>query len=499
MGYFEREVTYAEVLEGCNPGPTGTSLEQVKDVLEKYGVHTLGFSGATTGKLKHLRYPAIIHSNRKNGTGHFLVLLGWEREKRAFRVYSPPSFYGHFSEKELGSRPSGLGLAVSDQPLPVIEELLLPEDSLWPYLGLLLSIVLFAWVAADCCLSCRRRELGGDAESKLRSTSGSTLSVVCLACLLSLASFGCNGDKGSLAKASNGNREIDLGRQVAGPPIKYTFQVLNGAAKPFRVGHVRKSCSCETATVDRDRVVNPGEYTSLTVEIPTKGREGPQAYQFILETDSSEDGWSTIPLILRAQCVAKIRANPSQISFGTVPVEKGKKARLVVVSAEGNVCNRFRGCEVRQQVETVLLTRRTDAPAGMIEMEVEIPSGAPIGDVNAVVVLEFDDREVPRIEVPVIGRVEGDLRPVPQVLIVSSGDSSRRVVALTSRNETPFSVTAVHSDAGIRVEPESTEQGTAHRYEVFVETGLRPGDHSIIFTTDRPVGATLTLPVIVHE
>jgi hypothetical protein len=135
----------------------------------------------------------------------------------------------------------------------------------------------------------------------------------------------------------------------------------------------------------------------------------------------------------------------------------------------------------------------------MIEMDVEVPRGAAIGDVNATIVLNFDDKEVPRIEVPVVGRIEGDIRPVPQVLIMSSANSPRRVVGLMSQNGTPFSITNVRSDVGIRIEPGSAEQGITHRYAVFVEDGLRPGDYSITFTTDQPMQTKLTLPVIVHE
>jgi hypothetical protein len=124
--------------------------------------------------------------------------------------------------------------------------------------------------------------------------------------------------------------------------------VLNRGAKPFSVKNVRKSCSCQTAIYDQDRVVKPGEYAKLRVEVPTKGAEGFQIYYFVLETDSNENGWNKIPLSLKAQLAAKIKANPSQISFGTIPVDKGAKARLVVVSAEGNVCDSFRGFEVNQ-------------------------------------------------------------------------------------------------------------------------------------------------------
>jgi hypothetical protein len=500
LDYFGREVSYTEVLEKCPPGPVGASLEQVKDLLEKYGVYTLGFSDATAEKLKRLRYPAIMHLNNKDGTGHFLVLLGWEQEKQAFRVYSPPSFYGHTSEKELGDRLSGFGLAVSDRSLPPIENLLFEENQLWPYLGvLLLSIILFVWVATSSRFSRKRGESCQNTEGNSRTTNTTGVPAVLLACLLPLANSGCSDNTGMLAKALTAEREIDLGRIIAGPPIKHTFVVLNRGAQPFRVKNIRKSCSCQTAIYDQNRVVNPGEYAKLTVEVPTKGAEGFQVFYFVLETDSNENGWNKIPLSLKAQLAAKIKPNPSQISFGTIPIDKGAKARLMVISAEGNVCESFRGFELNQKIKTVLLSRRNDAPTGMIELEVEIPRGAAIGDVNATIVLKFDDKEVPRIDVPVVGRIEGDIRPVPQVVMMSSGNTSRRIVELMSRNGIPFSVTTVNSDDGIKIEPISAEQDIHHRYAVFVEDGLRPGDYSITFTTDQPMQTTLTLPVIVHE
>ena len=174
MSFFERcncrythDADYAEVLEKCPPGPIGTSLEQVKDLLEKHGVHTCGFSGATTGKLKQLRYPAIMHLNSNSGTGHFLVIVGWKRERQAFHVYSPPSYYGYMSEKEIGDGLTGLGLAVSDRPLPPVEDMLSQDNSLWPSLaGLLFCIILFAWVAVG-------RRFSWKAESRTKTQKAS--------------------------------------------------------------------------------------------------------------------------------------------------------------------------------------------------------------------------------------------------------------------------------------------------------------------------------------
>jgi hypothetical protein len=499
FSYFGRECDYAGILEECAPGPLGTTLEQVRGLVEGHGLSTCCFSGATTGKLKRLRCPAIVHLTQTGGgPGHFLVLVGWSSEKEAFHVYSPPSFYGLKREEELAGRLSGLGLAISDKPLPAADELLRSEDSLWPsWLALLLTSSLLIWIAKPQWFSRQRQSRrggvgeGDETPNAINASSTHTALLLCLV-VLGGCSAGC-----SSSDAGANDREIDRGRVIAGPSLRSTFRVQNRSASAFRIKSVRRACACQHVTFDKEHAVAPGDYANVSVEAPTTGREGPQSYHFVLQTDASEEGWKEIPLVLKAQVAARIKAIPSQIALG-VTAGKPASASLVVVSSECNVRDRFRRMELEQHSGSVSVNERPNAPRGTMEYEVTVSADAPIGDINAKVVLTFDDNEVPRIEVPVVGRVEGDIYPVPRVLRMSPNEDTRPVVGVMSRSKLPFSITEVKTGHGLCVERESEEGDFSHRYSVSMRDALRPGKYLIRFTTDQPFQKTITLPVVVQ-
>lgn len=497
--YFAREVAYSRILEECAPGPLGTNLEQVKDLLEKHHLSTRGFSGATTRKMKRTRVPAIVHLTGQGGSGHFLVLLGWDSAKRSFHVYSPPSFYGHLSEGEIAGRLSGVGLAVSDRPLPEAADLLVPDSLLASWLALLLSGGLVVWAVKPQWLALVRFGARRGNGKRCRPWSKAGASIVGF-CFLSLSAVvGCDREASSGGAAAGSDREISLGRVIAGPRLKKTFRLRNGGASAFHVTNVRKACSCEAVKFDKSAVVDPGACADVTVDAPTKGREGPQAYHFVVETDSSEEEWKAIPIVLTAQVAAKIKANPSQLVFGVVKAGIAASSRLVVVSSEGNVRDRFRGIELRQRIQTVSLTERSSAPAGTIEFDVAVSREAPIGDIAGTIVLSFEDDEVPKIEVPVIGRVEGDIYPVPSALTISLSENNRGVIGVMSRSKAPFKISAVQTREVLSVAPDGPDGDSNHRYTVSTRDAIRPGEYSVVFITDQPLQSSVSLPVFVRE
>lgn len=498
---YDKDIHYAQVLKECPPGPMGTTLKQAKDCLENHGLHTRGVQGVTTEAIKSLNVPIMLHLQNDKGSGHFIVVYGWNEDDQTFQIYSPPRRFGTGTEEEVAAYLTGIGLVVCDQPLPPVSELTsrrLSESRL----GLSLCFGVLCLVFGIRGL---RRTYRSNNDSGTPSSSGTGVTTACLAACLCLPFAGCAdtvvGDNATVeATESEDGRTVHRGRIVAGPTMVHTFRIQNDSGSSFRIKKVRKSCSCQKAEYSREKIVEPGEYAVLTVEVPTKGREGRIEYNFDMDTDSEHEDWKTIPLHLHAELDTRIRAVPSQVSFGRIDAGSGASTRLTVTAIDGNVDQKLISAELIQKESVVELTRVTeDVAFGTVQFDVDVESGAAIGDLNAKVLLKFDDDYIKELEVPVFGRVEGSIQTTPRLVVVKKSSHTDTVVRLAAKDGQTFAVSGVDADNDhISIEPRSDGSSGEHRYVVDVSDDIKPGYYKVQFDTNRKDQPTVSVPVLVR-
>ena len=57
----------------------------------------------------------------------------------------------------------------------------------------------------------------------------------------------------------------DFGKIPQGKPVTYNFEVTNTGKAPYKLDNVAASCGCTTPQWDKEKVVNPGEKSIITV------------------------------------------------------------------------------------------------------------------------------------------------------------------------------------------------------------------------------------------
>lgn len=59
--------------------------------------------------------------------------------------------------------------------------------------------------------------------------------------------------------------EHDFGKIPQGKPVTYVFEVVNTGKTPFKLDNVQASCGCTTPEWDREKAVEPGATSKITV------------------------------------------------------------------------------------------------------------------------------------------------------------------------------------------------------------------------------------------
>lgn len=59
--------------------------------------------------------------------------------------------------------------------------------------------------------------------------------------------------------------EYNFGKIPQGKPVTTEFVITNNSKIPFKLDNVQASCGCTTPTWDREKILKPGEKTTITV------------------------------------------------------------------------------------------------------------------------------------------------------------------------------------------------------------------------------------------
>ncbi len=111
--YWHGGKTYAEVAARCNPGPQGTSLLDLKQALEGFGYHTLGFRSSVES-LGSLPTPMIVQMKTVPiEVDLFVVFVRSDPLRKRLLIFDPSAQLEKVSLDQLRERFSGVGLHTS--------------------------------------------------------------------------------------------------------------------------------------------------------------------------------------------------------------------------------------------------------------------------------------------------------------------------------------------------------------------------------------------------
>ena len=90
--------------------------------------------------------------------------------------------------------------------------------------------------------------------------------------------------------------EHDFGKIPQGKPVTYVFEVSNTGTTPLKIDNVQASCGCTTPEWDREKAIEPGSSTKITVGY-NAAAEGP----FTKPVTITYNGTQTKQLIIKGE------------------------------------------------------------------------------------------------------------------------------------------------------------------------------------------------------
>lgn len=312
------------------------------------------------------------------------------------------------------------------------------------------------------------------------------------------------------------------------------WNVRNEGQGPLRLTLIEKSCTCtdvrfgedgKKLDTDVETTIPPGETRELYFTWKPKAGSSQEAESNAFSSNvrfatNDFEGQPTIAFGVEGKVVASVVVLPQALAVDEVANDEAKTFSIAVFSpsmpelkfTEPPATSRpdFLVTEVKPMTPQML----ADLAAANMKTEtgyqvtIEIKPGMPLGRFADNLVIKTDHPAVPRIDIPISGKIIGPISALPAGVFlpgVSSKMGAEQVLTLTVRghDSTRFEVqTPPELDGIVRaaVEPASENaDGNLRQYKLVVKVppGARSGKFSgsITLKTDHPAAAEVKIPV----
>jgi hypothetical protein len=267
----------------------------------------------------------------------------------------------------------------------------------------------------------------------------------------------------------------DFGSVPRGTILTHQFRLTNSFQQPLHVASLRTSCGCATATLGREDL-NPGEKTVLQVAIDTRKYSGPR--QFTIHVLFDRPVLEEVRVTVNATSREDITLTPGQIEFGRV--KRGSTAKATAtIQYHGSPDWKILSVENENAyLKPELLKIGGEGTQPTYQLSVGLRSDIPAGAWHADLWLKTTDPITPRIRVPLVVEVEGNLTATPgevQLGQVKVGTLSERKVVI--RGAGPFKITKIDGlDDQLKVTGQSDEAKAVHVLKVAFTASADPSE-----------------------
>ncbi len=287
----------------------------------------------------------------------------------------------------------------------------------------------------------------------------------------------------------------------------YAFKFTNNSGKKVVIANVASTCGCTIVGLDKKSYEN-GEAGQITADFNPQGKRGEQ-YKPVTVTYTEPAGTPNTVLILRSEIQTRINIEPIKTYMMEVDRRKGQSATVTFSGRQSDF--QVTKVDTNNQYVTAKIGEMTTvemdkAPYRQYPVEFSIVPEAPIGMLQANIVVSTNDEKTPTINYIVAAEVTGDLRATPQRLAVRGYTPNipfTSVATLDSRSAKPFRILSVdvegRDDMSLAADVETAEGPDGQiRYTVKLSgvtpdyTGLIEG--ALIVRTDLPTDAELRIP-----
>lgn len=298
---------------------------------------------------------------------------------------------------------------------------------------------------------------------------------------------------------------VDAGTVSQGVVVDAIFDLVNEGNAKLSVKAVRPTCGCTVA--DFDREIAPGATGKVKAKLDTKDFAGPISKSILVMTDDPEN--PTVTLVIKADIRPYVEILPRPlIRFNAVmhePMEQtfivagaDPEQNLAVTGVESSVP--FIATSVRKMASDELIAGKSKS---QYEVKMSLTDSAPVGPINAVLTVNTDVKQAPKVPVKVYGVVRALIHVTPTQVQFGSVEAKtrpgRNLIVVNNRTDgTKVQVTAAKvGDEAFDAQVATIEEGRRYQVTVVVKPDANPGtrDTTLTLTTDDADFPTVTVPV----
>lgn len=288
--------------------------------------------------------------------------------------------------------------------------------------------------------------------------------------------------------------EYSFGAAANTREIIHDFIIRNEGAAPLLIRQVKIPCGCMLVRLT-DKKIDPGEQTSVCARFPLKGLSGGQRKRIIVL--SNDPLRPSLELILTGEAVTELDVRPRRLFWGNLLEDAAVERTLEVRFRDNANCHLLgaRSASARFAVET----SEEDEPAAWVKVRTVPPLRRGGFEENLTILT--DHPRYPAVEVPMTGRVVGELYVIPEELVLApSNQPLARALMVYSAGKQNFKVLRVQAPApGIEVKTrESVFGGCRVELKNLVPDPALDGK-SIVITTDYSPLPELAVPLRIRE
>ena len=287
--------------------------------------------------------------------------------------------------------------------------------------------------------------------------------------------------------------EFFFGSATNTQTITHEFILSNEGTSPLFIRAVRTDCGCVASKLANDTLA-PGESTALKIKLNLKRRSGPQFRRIIVESNDRQK--PRFILVISGEAIAPLEIIPDQIFWGNINVSASAEKSCEIKFSEGDqsyinsvvTTSPFFSAEV-----TSLRPRRN--------YKITIRTVPPLqkGSLRTSLKVVTDHSRFQTIEIPMQGRVVGDIFSIPEKIVVKSknGRTVARTLLVYSGLKKKFKLLSVDipgTDIKIRTRSMSIANGYRVDMRNIVPSPELNGKN-IVIVTDCETAPTIKVPL----
>ena len=207
----------------------------------------------------------------------------------------------------------------------------------------------------------------------------------------------------------------DFGKMDRNSTRNHTFIIRNSGDAPLKVEKGETTCKCTVSDVKGGNLA-PGEETKVVLEwtAKTEGTGFSQSAELI----TSDPARPKVRLLVKGLVIESVRPDRSELSFNNIPANEKATARMKIfgfreepLEIESHDWLRPESAEFYSATIRPLADDELDKSIGAtsgVELTVQLESGLPLGPLAQTIRL-VSNFDVPAVEIPIVGRVGGDI------------------------------------------------------------------------------------------